>query len=62
MSLELSRYGLPTLLVGIVALVTVLSLVLGEMILLLIFLDLEGVWLVVVGVKMAILSQQRTAT
>jgi len=62
MSRELGSYGVPTLLVGIVALVTVLSPVLGEMILLLIFLALEGVWLVVVGVKMAILSQQRTAT
>src|SRR5436853_2160460 len=61
MSRELSRYGLPTLLVGIVAFVTVLSLVLGEMIFLLIFLAFEGVWLVVIGVKMAILSQPRAA-
>ncbi|TMI06481.1 hypothetical protein E6H34_10795 [Candidatus Bathyarchaeota archaeon] len=61
MSRELSRYGLPTLLVGIVAFVTVLSLVLGEMIFLLIFLAFEGVWLVVIGVKMASLSQPRAA-
>lgn len=57
---ELNRYELLTLLLGIFALVTVLSLALGQMIPWLILLAFEGVWLAMVGVKMAMLSQART--
>jgi Domain of unknown function (DUF4386) len=62
MNRELSRYGLLTLLLGIFALVTVLSLALGQMIPWLILVAFEGVWLAVVGVEMAMLSQLRMAT
>ena len=61
MSREMSRYGLLTLLLGLFALVTVLFLALGLMMPLLILLAFEGVWLLVVGVKMAMLSQQPIA-
>jgi hypothetical protein len=62
MSRELSRYGLPTLFLGIFSLVTVLSLALGQMLLWLILLAFEGVWLATVGVKMAMLAERRVAT
>jgi Domain of unknown function (DUF4386) len=62
MSRELGRYGLLTLLLGISALVAVLFLALGQMLAWIILMAFEGVWLVVVGVKLAMLSQQRTAT
>ena len=61
MSRELSRYGLPTLLIGVFSLVTVLSLALGQMLVWLILLTLEGIWLVTVGVKMAMLSELQAA-
>jgi len=57
MSREFSRYGLPTFLIGVFSLLTVLSLALGQMVVWLILLAFEGIWLVTVGVKMAMLSQ-----
>jgi Domain of unknown function (DUF4386) len=62
MSREFGRYGLLTFLLGISALVSVLFLALGQMLPWIILMAFEGVWLVVLGVKMAMLSQQRTAT
>jgi len=60
MSRKLGRYGLLTLLLDISALVSVLSLAIGQMLPWLILMGFEGVWLIVVGVKMAMLSQART--
>jgi hypothetical protein len=60
MSRKFGRYGLLTLLLGISALVSVLSLAIGQMLPWLILLGFEGVWLIVVGVKMAMLSQAQT--
>lgn len=62
MSQQLGRYRLLTLLLGVFAFVTVLSLALGQMIPWLILMAYEGVWLAVVGVKMAMQSQLRPAT
>jgi hypothetical protein len=61
MNRRFGRYALLTLLLGISALVSVLSLAIGQMLPWLILMAFEGVWLVAVGVKMAMLGQARTA-
>lgn len=61
MSGGLSQFKILTLLLGLFALVTVLSLALEFMLPWLVLTAFEGVWLVVIGVKMAILSQPRAA-